>query len=476
MLKLEEESDKMEEEKRVSPFPFLDAETFAALEQEVLPQLITQARLDHQTLRVWVVECSSGEVLTTITLLLAQLLGNALASFRIQIFATDRDETRLAYAYRGIFERNSFLPSQALEVARFCEPVGDQYRLCPLLRKLAIFGKHDLWHDPFFANLDLILCGFSLLDHPINRQQQFLSQVSKALTRSGRIVFSRQDSAILAHFPYQTVGEGISIYHYAPAGEEPDPLMFAEEHVGAQQSPDLAVDIMSRLLHTPPVDIEVSGEKGAPASIPVALDVLLQLAPIGIVVIDHCYQMLSFNRAARKLLTPQIHEGRHVDFFHAIAGLPYIQVRTAIDTVMQEGTSQTLEEVELAISAGGNGRVLCMEICLMPTEIGTSSRLVLYLQDVTMETAQKKSWLQQTQTIKEAFTNNAHLIQKCSNLERTDERLREVSSRLLTNYQYLATQLEAMQETCSLQDQEVEQLLEEIAVLTEDRDRETSTT
>ncbi len=469
----------LEEEKRIGHFPFLDAETFTALEQEVIPQLITQARLDHQTLRVWVAKCANGEVLTMITLLLAHLLGNMLPNFRIQIFATDRDETRLAYAHRGIFERNSILPSQALEVARFCEPVGSQYRLCPSLRKLAIFGKHDLWHDPFFAHLDLIICGFSLLDHPIEHQQQFLSQVSKALTQSGHIVFSRQDCTVLAHFPYQPLREGVPIYQYAPAREEPKLPMFAREHVGVQQNPDHVIDIMSRLLHTPPVDIDAPGERISeslgslsPTSIPVTLDVLLRLAPIGIVVIDHCYQILFFNRAAHKLLTPLIHEGKYLDFFHAIAGLPYTQVRTAIDTVMREGTSQTLEEIELTISAGGNGRVLAMEICLIPTEIGTSSRLVLYLQDVTIQTAQKKIWLQQAQTIKEVFTTNAHLIQKYSNLERTDDHLREVSSNLLTNYQYLATQLESMQEICNLHDQEVEQLLEEITVLTEDRDSE----
>ena len=475
---MEEESKKIEEEKRIGPFPFLDAETFATLEQEILPQLITQARLNRQTLRVWVIECATKEVPIMIMLLLARLLGHTLPNFHIQIFATDRDEARLASAHRGIFERNNLSSLQASEIARFCEPVGSGYRLCPSLRKMVIFGKHDLWHDPFLAQMNLIMCGFSLLDHPLERQQRFLSQIGKSLTPSGHIVFSWQDSAILTHFPYQPVRDGIPIYQYAPAGEEPDPPMFAPEYVGAQKNPDLVVATMHRLLHIPPKDADAPGEKmpenqGSSTSALVALDVLLRLAPIGIMVIDHRYQILSFNRAAHKLLTLLIHEGWQPDFFHAIAGLPYQKVRMAIDTVMREGTSQTLEEVELTVSTGGNGRVLSLEICLMPTEVGTFPRLVLYLQEITMQTAQKKIQFKQAQTIQELFTVNAHLIRKYSDLERNDELLREVSSDLLIEYQYLTAQLESTQEARRLLDQHVEQLLEEILVLTEQEDERT---
>ncbi|HEV2659136.1 MAG TPA: CheR family methyltransferase, partial [Ktedonobacteraceae bacterium] len=385
----------MEEVKNIGSFSPLDAETFAALEQEILPQLITRARLDHQPLRVWVVGGVIGELATIIMLLLARLLGSALPNFRIQIFATDRNETHLARAYSGIFVENIFSQFQASEIARFCEPVENGYRLRPPLRKLLVFGRHDVWHDPFFARLDLIVCGFSLLDHPLERQQQFLAQAGAALTRSGHIVFSRQDCAALAHFPYRAVKEGIPIYKYAPVEEEPDPSLFAEEPVDTQKSSDLVIASMHHLLQMPPEDADaleerMSGNSRSRACAPVALDVLLRLAPMGIVVIDHHYQILSFNRAAHKLLTLQIQEKRQPDFFHVIAGLPYQEVRTAIDTVIREGTSQTLEEVELIVSAGGNGRVLSLEIYSMPTEIGTPSQLVLYFQDVTMQTMQKK--------------------------------------------------------------------------------------
>jgi two-component system, chemotaxis family, CheB/CheR fusion protein len=463
---------KLEEVKKIGSFSPLDAETFAALEQEVLPQLITRARLDHQPLRVWVVECAIGEIATIIMLLLARLLGYTLPNFRIQIFATDRNETHLVYAHRGIFERNSLSQFQDSEIARFCEPVESGYRLRPSLRKLLTFGRHDLWHDPFFARLDLIVCSFSLLDYPLERQQQFLSQAGTSLTPSGHIIFSRHDCAILAHSLYQPMEEGIPIYQYAPVEKEPDPPLFAEEPVEAQKSPDLVVASMYRLLQTPTGDADaleerVSENQGSRAHVPVALDVLLRFAPIGIVVIDHRYQILFFNRAAHKLLTLQIQEERPPDFFHVIAGLPYQEVRTAIDTVIREGTSQAIEEVELIVSAGGNGRVLSLEIYSMPTEIGTPSRLALYVQDVTLQTVQKKIQLQQVQIIQELSTANAHLNRKYSDLERCDERLREASNSLLTEYQSLAAQLKAAQEARRLLDQQVEQLLEEITVLTE---------
>ncbi len=231
------------------------------------------------------------------------------------------------------------------------------------------------------------------------------------------------------------------------------------------KSPDLVVATMHRLLQMPPEDADaleerMSENQRAHIWLPVALDMLLRLAPMGVVVIDHRYQILFFNRAAHKLLTLQIQKESQADFFHVIAGLPYQEVRTAIDTVIREGTSQTIGEVELIVSAGGNGRVLSLDIYSMPTGVGTPSRLVLYFQDVTMQTVQKKIQLQQMQIVQELSTANAHLTRKYSDLERSDERLREGSNSLLTEYQYLAAQLKAMQEARNLLYQQVEQLLE----------------
>lgn len=57
---------------------------------------------------------------------------------------------------------------------------------------------------------------------------------------------------------------------------------------------------MHRLLHIPPKDADAPGEKmpenqGSSTSALVALDVLLRLAPIGIMVIDHRYQIFSLS-------------------------------------------------------------------------------------------------------------------------------------------------------------------------------------
>jgi chemotaxis methyl-accepting protein methylase len=465
----------MEEGKRTGTFPVFDEEIFAALEQEILPLLMKQARLGCQTLRVWVIECGTGEIPTLLTIMLARLLGNTLPNIRIQIFATDRDDINMVSAHRGIFDKNILSHLHSSEIARFCEPVEDGYRLKTSLRKLIIFGRHDPRYDPFLAQQDLILCDFSLLSFDIGNQQHFLSLIGGSLNSSGYIVFARQDSAVLSSPPYQLVREGVPIYRYTPVQEKPVVLLFAQEHVDIQKDPERMVTTLHQLLHTSSISANGSEEKilekqGVSAFVPNTLDVLLRLAPIGIIVIDHHYQILSFNRAAYKLLTLLIYEGKSMDFFHAISGLPYQEVRMAIDMVMQEGTSQILEEVELTVSTGGNGRILSMEICSMPTEIGTSPQLVIYIQDITMQTVQKKIQFKQAQAAQELSMSNAHLIRKCNDIERIDEHLRVVSQSLLSEYQHLVTQIEQMQEVKRLVDQQVEQLLEEIIILTKQVD------
>jgi hypothetical protein len=201
------------------------------------------------------------------------------------------------------------------------------------------------------------------------------------------------------------------------------------------------------------------------------LNILLRLAPIGIVALSHNYQMLTLNRAARKLLTPVLYEESCCDFFHAIGGLPHQEVRTAIDTVMQEGISQTLPEVELTVSAGGNGCVLSFEIYPMPTEVGYPPQVILYVWDVTMQTVAEKTRLQQAHAIQEMRTANAHLKTQYEELMCAHEHLLETSQQLLLDYQRLLHQLETTQENCRQLDQQVEQLLEEITVLTEQLDQ-----
>ena len=461
----------MEEAKRSNLIPSLDIETICVLEQEILPQLISRARLSDRVMRLWLVEWNMPELPMLVCLLLARLLGQALSHFRLSIFVTVQNEERVSQAYRNNCSREALAHFSDEELERFCEPAGDGYCLSPALRNLLIFGRHNPFHDPFFARLDLIICGLFLHTLSIERQQQFLIGISASLNRSGFFVCQRADAALLARFPFVPFREGLPLYQLANRSQPPERHPLLEEKQQSE-SDEPAAQKLLRLLQMPrnagetvfkrPTSPSPSQAEGL-----VPRDILLRLAPVGIVVLNHCYQLLTLNRAAHKLLTPLIREESHCDFFHAISGLPYQEVRTAIDTVMREGISQSLPEVELSVSDGGNGRVLSFEICAMPTEIGYPPQVILYIWDVTMQTVHQKIQLQQALTIQELGTANTDLKKQYGDLEHAHEHLQEVSHQLLLDYECLTHQFEEAQESLRQLDRQVEQLVEEITLLTE---------
>ena len=50
-----------EEAKTTNVFPLVDIETFEALKEEILPQLISRASRQDHVLRLWIAQCATGE-------------------------------------------------------------------------------------------------------------------------------------------------------------------------------------------------------------------------------------------------------------------------------------------------------------------------------------------------------------------------------------------------------------------------------
>ncbi len=73
---------------------------------------------------------------------------------------------------------------------------------------------------------------------------------------------------------------------------------------------------------------------------------LLRSLPIGVVIIDRSYHLMTANLTARRLLG--IHEvGEGQDFLHAAHGIPYEEVRTAIDNAFRDRKTMTIAGIEL---------------------------------------------------------------------------------------------------------------------------------
>ena len=76
----------------------------------------------------------------------------------VKIFATDVDSRAIEQAGKGVFSENIIDDVTGDRLARFFVKQNDQYIISKEIRRMIIFATHNMFSDPPFGKLDLILC------------------------------------------------------------------------------------------------------------------------------------------------------------------------------------------------------------------------------------------------------------------------------------------------------------------------------
>lgn len=165
---------------------FRDPEAFAALEQQVIPVLIS-SKTSSGTLRVWVPGCSTGEEAYSLAILILEQAKLLNSRCRIQIFATDLEAQSIATARAGIYPNSIDEDVSPERLAQHFLPVpeGGGYQVHKRIRDLVIFSEQDLTRDPPLARLDLISCRNLLIYMGGTLQQKIVSLFHYSLCPGG---------------------------------------------------------------------------------------------------------------------------------------------------------------------------------------------------------------------------------------------------------------------------------------------------
>jgi two-component system CheB/CheR fusion protein len=200
-------------------------------------------------------------------------------------------------------------------------------------------------------------------------------------------------------------------------------------------------------------------------------EVMFRYLPIGIAVIDHEYRIVTVNAAARRLLGIRDLASEQ-DFLHTSRGLPYTQVRDAIDGAFTDHSTATLNDIA---SESGSGRFLTLTV--MPAHIDDSgSQLaVITVTDVT-ETVITKRRLEdaqgeQTKLLEELGSTNKRLTSMNTELQEANEELQTANEELmLTQEELQATneEFEATNEELQATNEELETNNEELQATNEE--------
>jgi two-component system, chemotaxis family, CheB/CheR fusion protein len=141
---------------------FRDPDSWGYLRTELLPPLI-ESRAGEGAICVWSAGCSSGEEAYTLAIILAETLGHDQCRERVKIYATDVDEEALNQGRQASYSDQDIAKLPPELVAKYFESANGRHAFSRDLRRVVIFGRHDLILDPPISRYQ----GFVPRRHPL---------------------------------------------------------------------------------------------------------------------------------------------------------------------------------------------------------------------------------------------------------------------------------------------------------------------
>jgi two-component system CheB/CheR fusion protein len=176
---------------------FRDAAAFEALERQV-PRLFEGKGADDEV-RVWVAGCATGEEAYSIAILLREYLEQSSTPPKVQIFATDIDETAMGVARAARYRAKMVEEVSPDRQRRFFVHEAGTYRVVKELRDMCVFfSSHSVIRDPPFSRLDLISCRNLLIYVKPSLQAQIIPLFHYSL-RPGGYLFLGSSENISRH-------------------------------------------------------------------------------------------------------------------------------------------------------------------------------------------------------------------------------------------------------------------------------------
>lgn len=172
---------------------FRDAEAFAVLQKDILPQLF-QDRLHDAVFRVWVAGCATGEEAYSIAILLHELMEKTDQQFKVQIYSTDLADEAIATARAGFYPPNIIQDVTPERLRRYFVKEDDGYRVKKEIREMIVFAIQNVIKDPPFTKLDLLSCRNLMIYLEPELQNRLLPVFHYALKPGGVLFLSPSES------------------------------------------------------------------------------------------------------------------------------------------------------------------------------------------------------------------------------------------------------------------------------------------
>jgi two-component system CheB/CheR fusion protein len=446
---------------------FRDQDLFSYLREQVLPELIADARHRGGELRLWSAGCATGEEAYSLAMVVADLIGESDGDLSVRIFATDLDAEAVGFARHGVYPARALaaVPPALLE-RNFTEHNGD-YEVKKSLRSLLVFGEHDLGQRAPFPRIDLILCRNVLIYFTAGLQRRALQLFAFSLRPGGYLTLGKSESVSPLAEYFVVDQPRLKVFRRAGDRAMIPPSRIKESLAMTPPRP-----VPPRLgMPVPSARPSRAGRDPLRAR-PVARseEVLLPL-PFAVVVVDRDYDIQTINAAARRIFG--IHSGAlDRDFVHLIQHFPPVPLRRAID---QAFASQPGEPTLVSSDGEDEELVRVLEVSAhvvsMPSDDDDGAFVALVASDVTERERLRRAHDGSTAQVRRLSAANEEV--QAANLELTSTiaKLRAENEELLVateEVQAATEEVETLNEELQASNEELETLNEELQATVEE--------
>jgi two-component system CheB/CheR fusion protein len=458
---------------------FRDPALFARLREEIIPELVDAARAEGRELRVWSAGCATGEEAYSLAVLVAEALGQTPTRPPVRIFATDLDETALAFARRGVYPASALADMPPELVERYFAEHDGAYEVTKQVRGLIVFGNHDLAQRPPFPAIDLVMCRNVLIYFTAELQRRALEIFAYSLRERGFLVLGKAETAGSVNRSFVPVDRRLRIYRR----QGPRPLLPPAHLPSAAEARPAIGPSFSRSRSALELALQRSEAATADARFAAGRsEDLVRRLPVGVAVVNRDYDLETINGAARELL------GIHglalgQDLIHLAQHVPSPALRTCIDAVLGGEPSRELETTVTSETATGQTQFLT--VSCHPERVdgdGLVESVLVLFADVSglvraqrlgaeMVERQEAELTALRTTVERMASGNRQLL--AANRELTDavDRLREQSDDLrlaVAAAQVSSEEIETLNEELQSSNEELETLHEEAQATVEE--------
>ena len=345
---------------------FRDPEAFVVLRERVFPAILKDRGRDAPV-RIWVPGCASGEEAYSLAITLREVMAEQRLDVPVKIFATDISEPDLERARRGSYAETIAATVAPDLLQRYFTRAGSGYRIAKTIRELCVFARHDVTHDPPFANLDLVSCRNLLIYLGATLQRWVIPSLHYGLRPDGFLVLGRSESIGSFTGLFAPVDKKLKIFKKSVAGSAVGlstfPTMVRAELAGRSEGgpsrPGLTV-----AGRNPTVREEADRA------------VLATFAQAGVTV-DSNLAILEFRGETAPYLKNRPGRPSHnlLDMVHdELAG----QVRAALAEAQRTGVAAVLKGVRLDEGRGKTRRALDLKVIPFSSATGEVRYVVLF--------------------------------------------------------------------------------------------------